>query len=661
MLTSFRSLRYWLPRVSPLLCSPLLLLLLLIAGPLAAQVVPSGPLSADPSRAQYAPSAPLKAQYRTAAISLPFFDDFTRPLEGIPGPPMWKASGGAFVSNRLARLPLTRGAATLDGLRANGQSYSGQITSPNDALDSLTSQPIDLSSLGTSDQVYLSFAWQAGSVVSVPGSGTPSNPVRLELFVKTNTGAWESKWFYNALRQRTSFRQQVIDLNQTKYLHGSFQLMFVASGNTSDNSDNFSVDYVLLDRGRTRGLTDTTFTDVATSAGLAGGLPTSGLRSPLRRFTAMPVWQYNAASPPTSELNPRLGVNVSNLSGTASPLSVDVLGTVRDLITGTNLGPWLQPQPSPVVSGTSRQSPIVGSAATQPLPVSATPKRLRYTLALNSRETIPRTLANDTIFRDLELTNYYAYDDGSAENITNLLPYPNGPQSAFAYRFDLNQPDYVRGLRLVPVFTASDAGSRQVTISVWGDKSGRPDETKVLGTKTYTIPAAYPTAWQYFQIDFDQPVPVSGAFYVGFSQPSAGRTLHYGLDLNSTFPPSHFFRRDNAGVWDTANFQPSGLVQRGALMMRPVMTNNVTTASTPAAEAAAFALYPNPTHGEVRVAGPAFARAVVLDAVGRVVWLQPAAQAGQPLLALPPLPPGLYFVRLTLADGRTLTQRLLLE
>ena len=37
------------------------------------------------------------------------------------------------------------------------------------------------------------------------------------------------------------------------------------------------------------------------------------------------------------------------------------------------------------------------------------------------------------------------------------------------------------------------------------------------------------------------------------------------------------------------------------------------------------------------------------------------AQALQPLLPLPTLPPGVYLVRLTLADGRTVAQRLLLE
>ncbi|MCI1186945.1 T9SS type A sorting domain-containing protein [Hymenobacter sp. DH14] len=648
MLTPFRS----LPRLLPLLCAPLLLLLLQ-AAPATAQVLSSGPLTADPGRAQYAPSATLQAQYRTAALSLPFFDDFTTPLEGNPSSKNWLPSGGAFVSNRLALLPPTRGAATLDGLRANGQVYGA--SSFNGPIDSLTSQPINLGNLGTSDQVYLSFAWQAGNIAAVPGSNRPGNPVRLELFVKTNTGTWESKWFYNAVSRRTGFSQVVIDLNQTKYLHGDFQFRFVASGNPGSNSDTFSVDYVLLDRSRSRGLTDTTFTDVATGAGLVGSSPSGGLRSPLRRFTAMPVWQYNAASPPSSELNPRLGVNVSNLSGTASPLSVDVTGTVRDLTAGTTIGSWLQT--STLVPGNARQSPITGSAASQPLPVSATPKRLRYTLALNSRETIPRTLANDTIFRDVELNNYYAYDDGTAENTTFLLPYPNGPQLAIAYRFDVNQPDFVRGLRLVPVFTPDDTGSRQVTISVWGDKNGLPDDANILRSKTYVIPAAYPAGWKYFQIDFDQPVPVSGTFHVGFSQPSTGRTLPYGLDLNSTVPPRHLFARSNTGQWDSIRYQ----AQYGAPLMRPVMTNNVATATTPAAEAAAFALYPNPAHGAVRVAGPAFARAAVLDAVGRVVWQQPAAEAGQSLLALPSLPPGVYLVRLALADGRTVAQRLLLE
>ncbi|GAC1599100.1 MAG: hypothetical protein NVS3B25_25700 [Hymenobacter sp.] len=639
-------------------CCLVLPALLLAAGAASAQVAPALPLSADPARAAYAPTAAQRALSRgTTALTLPFFDDFTAPLEGSPSPRNWLPTGGALVSNRLALQPLTRGAATLDGLRASGQSYSGSINSSFGPIDSLTSQPINLGGLTAADQVYLSFAWQAGSIVGVPSLNSSSTPVRLELFAKTDAGTWERVWAYNSTRQRTGFRQQVVDLNQAKYLHGSFQFMFVASGNTSDNSDNWSVDYVLLDRGRARGLSDTTFTDVATSAGLKGRNPSGGLRSPLRRFAAMPVWQFNAASPPSRELNPRLGVNLTNLSG-ALPLPIDVLGTVRELPAGLVLGTWLQT--TRVVLANPRQDSVTGAANRQPLPPTAAAKRLRYTLALNSQERTPRTLANDTIFRDVELANYYAYDDGTAENITQLVPYSSGQAAAFAYRFDLNQPDYVRALRLYPVFTASDRGSRAVTVSIWDDAVGQP-AAQPRASKSAVITNPLPNGWQYVEVTFDQPVPVAGIFYVGYSQPSQGRDLHYGLDLNSTFPARHLWRRDNTGTWDTANFVPRGTIPRGALMMRPVMTNNVATAAATARPTETFSLYPNPARGSVAVAGPAFARAAVLDAMGRTVWVQPTAQAGQPTLALPVLPPGVYTVRLTLPNGQPVERRLLLE
>ncbi|GAB3843814.1 hypothetical protein GCM10028822_00400 [Hymenobacter terrigena] len=648
--------------------------LLLSAGPAAAQLSPSEPLLADPGRAAYAPTAAKRAQMRgTTALGLPFFDDFTTPLNGNPNPLKWLPTGGPYVSNRLAIQPLTRGAATLDGLRANGQSYSGQVNIVYGPLDSLVSQPINLGGLTVNDNVALSFAWQAGSVVSAPGANGSTTPVRLELFVRTDGNAWEQVWMYNAQRVRTGFRQQVVLLNQARYLHGNFQFMFIATGNSSENRDNWSVDYILLDRGRTAGLADTTFLDSGAGGGLTGGNPSGGMRSPLRRFTSMPVWQFNAATPPSSELATNLGVNYSNLRSSLAPLNVNVLGTVQQLPAGPVVGTWLQR--SLPLGTLPRLTPVTGAASSVALPATPDAKRLRYTMALNSQEQNPLTLPNDTIFRDVELANYYAYDDGSAEGFTNLLPYASGQQSAFAYRFDLNQPDYVRGLRLYPVYPGSsvnngsrtlDFDARPVTISVWDDASGRPAATARV-SKTATIPASaanIPTGSQYYQIDFDQPVPVSGIFYVGFSQPStsAGRILPYALDYNNSFPAQHLLRRDNAGVWDTTNFV-SG---RGAIMMRPVMTNNVATATTPSRAAAAYSLYPNPAptghgHGTVSIAGPGFARAALLDALGRVVWEQPAAQAGNATLPLPALPAGLYTVRLTLADGRTIGRKLVLE
>ena len=643
-------------------CRLVLPALLLVAGAARGQVSPASPISSDPSRAAYLPTAAaLRMQQRGgAALALPFFDDFTSPLEGTPKVQNWAPGGGALVNNRFAVRPLTRGTASLDGLRANGQSYSGLVVNTYGPIDSLTSQAINLAGLTINDQVALSFAWQAGSIVGVPrpstAPGSARQVVNLELLVKVATGTWESVWKYESQGRLTGFKQQVVLLNQPRFLHGEFQFRFVARGNASDNSDIWNVDYVLLNRGRSAGLADTTHVDVATSAGLVGANTSGGLRSPLRRFSAMPVWQFNAA--PNTELNTRLGVNVSNLRPGNLALVTGILGTVRELGPGGFTGTWQQR--SRLLVTNPRQDSVYGNAARRPLPTTPAAKRLRYTLALNSQETTPLTLPNDTIFRDVELGNYYAYDDGTYENITQLPAFSTGLPAAFAYRFDLNQPDHVRGLRLYPVFTASDNNPRAVTISVWdGDATGRPTGTP-KASKSVSIPFPLPNGWNYIEISFDQPVPVTGSFYVGYSQPSLGRDVHYGLDLNSTFPAGRLLRRDNAGVWDTTNFRASGQQQRGALMMRPVMSNNVTTATAAArAMAAAFSLYPNPTRGAITVSGPAFARADVLDAVGRTVWAQPAADAGRSTLPLPALPPGVYTVRLTLPSGAVVGRRLL--
>ncbi|WP_201983345.1 T9SS type A sorting domain-containing protein [Hymenobacter rubidus] len=644
-------------------CRRLLLpMLLLAAGAAAAQDVLPRPLSADPGRAVYDPAENPQVQRRgTTALALPFFDDFTTPLEGAPKAQNWQPKGGALVNNRMAIQPLTRGTATLDGLKANGQNYSGVPTVQYGVIDSLWSQPINLAGLSPSDNVYLSFAWQAGSIASVPSSSFGITTVRLALMVKTNTGIWEQAWVYNSQGRRTPFRQQVIDLNQAKYLHGDFQFMLVASGNRSDNNDNWGVDYVYLNRGRS--MTDTTYTDYATAAGLRGGNPSGGLRSPLRRFTAMPIWQFNAS--PVSELNPRLGVNISNLRSGNLPTLINFQGTVREVPAGPQLGMWFQRLVG--VPTAPRLDSVTGHANSLAIATSTTPRTLRYTLALNTNETNPLTLSNDTIFRDVELNNYYAYDDGTVEGFLNILPYTSGQQAGYAYRFDLNQADHVGGLRLYPVYPGTDGtgsgtgafdyAARTVTISVWDDANGQPAATP-RASKVATIPAATAstTRGQSYQINFDQPVPVSGTFYVGFSQPPTNRILPYGFDFNSTYPTGYLMSRSNTGTWSAVNYTT------GALMMRPVMTNMVTTATTPAArEAAAYRIYPNPTRGSVTVEGPAFARAAVVDAVGRTVWEQPAAQAGQAALLLPVLPAGLYTVRLTLPDGRTASRRLAIE
>lgn len=637
----------------------------------------TGPLPADPGRAALAPlrvaaGSRTTAAQRTAALALPFFDDFTSPLDGAPNATNWQAAttsypnlggpiryagGGAYVSNRFAVDPLTRGTATLDGLRTNGLPYTPTQATAYGQTDTLTSQVIDLSGLSAASRVYLSFAWQAGSVAGPPTNNSRSTPVSLTLELLDASGRWVVAWTYASRGVTTKFRQQIVAVDQAAYLHGGFQFRFRANGSRTLNTDLFGLDYIYLNRNRAAN--DTTFQDIATSR---------RLNSPLRPYTSLPVWQYNAA--PTPALNPTLATTLNSLTATSlTPTPVSWQGTVRELTAG-GFAPatWLSGG-QPIVAA-ARQVLVTGNAATAPLSTTALAKRFRYQLAVQTKETNPLTLPNDTISRDVELADYYAYDDGTPEGIVGLVASNTNPTSYLAVGYTASRADQVKSLRVVPVFNniGAVAGGdnyqpRPIIIAVWADNNGKPANSP-LATASATIPNPLPSGQAYYEIPFTAPVPVSGRFYVGYGQTSTGQFLPYGLDLNNQLPANTlFYNIQGTAAADPWQVQTPALNPAGAPLLRPVMTNNVVTATTQQTLAAAFALYPNPAPAgaSVAVAGPAFRRAALLDVLGRPVWQQPAAEAGHTLRLPAGLAKGVYLVQLTLPDGGSATRRLVVE
>jgi hypothetical protein len=632
-------------------------------GPL---VLTPQPLLADPGRAA-SPAAAAKATQRTGALALPFFEDFTLPRDGQPSPLRWQdatssypdgsgltqrySGGGAYVSNRLASEPLTRGTVTLDGLRANGLPYTPGSASIYSATDTLTSQPIDLSGYSTASQLYLSYAWQAGTLAGSPVASGGATPVFLTLEFLDSAGRWNSIWTYNAENKTTRFRQQIFPLDQAVYFHSGFRFRFRASGNRASSRDAFGLDYIYLNNNRTA--SDTTFQDIATSRGLS---------SPLQNFTAMPAWQYAASA--TSPLNPAMTTTVNNLLPSGNPTPISWLGTVRELSNGGFGGTWVTGN-QPLLAR-ARQVVITGDARSAALPAAGTTRRYRYTLALQTNETNPLTLPNDSTYRDLELADYYAFDDGTAESFLTLPAQSSGPTTYFAYPIGAAKNDQVKAVRLAPVFNniplaqgGENYQNRSVTVAVWADENGQPGATPLAtqtGVLTNTLLAAGPV---FVDITFSKPVAVSGRFYIGYGQASGGQFLPYGFDLNnpSTAPQLFYFGQNSQ--WS----QPT-LSTPGTIMLRAVMNNNILATQAQQATNAQFSLYPNPapTGTTVAVSGPAFRRAAVLDVLGRPVWQQPAPEAGQPILRLPAsLAPGVYLVQLTLADGSIATRRLAVE
>jgi hypothetical protein len=624
----------------------LLRLALLAAGllPLTTQAQVLGSLTSDPSRA--VESARPGAAARTTALALPFFDDFSTQPEGRPSSQRWEQRGGTLVNNRFVLAPPSRGAVTFDGLNGQGQPYGNFFSD----TDTLTSLPIDLSQLTAADNAYLSFFWQAGNIFSAPTAASSSRAVFIQLEFLGNAGPndWRQIWIQRSQGQRTGFQQLLFPVTEARYLHAGFRFRFHTSGNQSNvnNDDAWSIDYVRLDRNRSAA--DSTNRDIATSR---------PLNSLLKRYTAMPVWQYNASANPSGELNDVISTTVNNLGPGPAGTPVDWLGTLQVLpgsavATTTKNGKSLDPH--------TRQTPVTVDARSLVIPLTPEEKVIRHSIYLLTGEAATSlTVRNDTISRVTELKNYYAYDDGTPEGTLSIERFSTAGIRYRAYRFDLNKPDQVRSLRLYPILPA--AAGRVISANVWDDQGGKP-AAQPKATQSITIPATLPAGQTYIDVIFPTPVTVSGTFYVGYGHGQFGnQVVPFGLDLNNA-PPAGYFLKSTFGVWEDASFDYSsvGGAPAGSIIMRPVMTNGTTiSAVADARTAAAYSLYPNPSAGRVRVECP-YKQAAVLDALGRTVWTQPAAQRGLADLELGQLPGGVYLVQLTLANGLLVNKRLVI-
>jgi hypothetical protein len=363
----------------------------------------------------------------------------------------------------------------------------------------------------------------------------------------------------------------------------------------------------------------------------------------------MPVGQFNQN--PTQELATRTRTTMNNLDPGPAPTPINWTGTLEVLpsgpttqfLTGTRS---LDPGPG------GQQQPIIGNPQLATVPVSADFKRLRQRITLLTNETNPLTLPNDTLTRVTELADYYAYDDGTAEASLSLPAATTGPATYLATRYELNLPDVVRALRIYPLATAL---GRTITVNIWDDANNQPAASP-KASRSIALPATLPIGQAYIDVPFATPVAVTGRFYAGYGQASTAQNVEFGVDLNNA-PPAGSLFFNSFGAWSTFSLATAKSPE-GALMLCPLMGSGTPTATATATVAASYSLYPNPTpDGMVQVQGR-YTRATVLDALGRPVWEQPAAQAGQAWLPLGHLRPGLYFVRLTLPDGLTVTKRL---
>lgn len=257
---------------------------------------------------------------------------------------------------------------------------------------------------------------------------------------------------------------------------------------------------------------------------------------------------------------------------------------------------------------------------------------------------------NDTCIFEQKFSNYYAYDDGTAEAGYSILSTMTNPEAYFAMRFSLAQPDTIRAIKMWFNSVLDDANFQEFTLMVWGDNGNRPGD--VLYEQQHELPSHADAFTDFVTYRLDEPVPVTGTFYVGFYQNHSVQ-LNLGFDQN-TDSREHF-------MYKTSN-QWNDPFLKGTPMIRPVIGAPIPVPADIADNSlATVSVYPNPTANTLTIVMPensTLRDCRVFDVFGRMV---DSRSGSGTTINVSNLSPGLYLLQVNDNWGKTFTCKFVKE
>lgn len=525
-------------------------------------------------------------------MGLPFFDDFS--YDGpYPDEELWLTKD-VFVNTSFGINPPSIGMATFDGLNSGGTPYGSSVT----YSDFLVSTYLDLSPYNADSDVYLSFFIQP--------KGKGDNPDEDDLLIlefKNVQGVWDTvanyeSIFFQGLDGPTSFDHKAIKIEQDQYLHSGFQFRFKNISSGLGVADLWHLDYVKVNANESPDPTSPDIAFVQASSSI------------LKHYNAMPWHQFSGFE--NQELNNEMEIALFNHFGfteTAEPSTV----TIVEQVTGTTV---LAASELLKLDGTINQKDVPADTLveyTNPFPsfsgnmsnsVFDSESELIFQTTYNFQQNEETTLtaSNNEARRKTIFSNYYAYDDGTAEG--NLAAQGAGTQAAV--RFIANVADSLKGVQFHFPHLFADVSNQSFNLKVWvGDLDSDPVYERNLVRPLYAD-SVFDTLQgftSYKLVDSDgnlTPVYIpAGEFYIGWEQVDNQfeNAIPVGFDIDSESEDQEIFANTGTG------WAPLAERFKGALMIRAVVGDEAAIETMveeiePTFDEV-FNLFPNPTLGEI--------------------------------------------------------------
>lgn len=516
------------------------------------------------------------------AVKLPFYDDFSR-ITVYPSPIRW-ADNYALINTDYAKKPPTIGVATLDAIDDKGKLYEGAGSFPFNA-DKLTSQPIRMDSLFVpsarpiyrSDSLYLSFYYQPQGRGSMPSKGDSlilefHSPVEFDT-ITTASGTtiepvWQLVWSTQggvsadsfAVSKYQYFKQVLIPITDSaRFFKNGFQFRFRNKASLANNfvpdwksnCDHWNIDLVWLNASRNKN--DTVIKDIA----FAENAP-----SLLKNYHAMPYKQYTANF--LNEMKDSLNIYIANLDNENKNLSYKF--NVRKNSEAPHYfydGGGFSIMPYLSYGYASNQSFAHPALNYFYEPINTSNTTVFHCIHTITSDPNPLFRSNDSIQFSQEFSNYYAYDNGTAEAGIGL----NGAAGSYVVRFKLNKSDTLRGMQIYFNQVIGQTNQKLIDLIVMNDNAGKPGQiVKTLSgvTPIYTDNVnEFQTYWLDNALEINANDFPGLIFYVGWSQASI-ENLNIGFDRYNDSHTNRFF--NILGTWE----QSSSLMY-GSLMLRPIV------------------------------------------------------------------------------------------
>jgi hypothetical protein len=567
-------------------------------------------------------------QNKKAALTLPFLDDFSQNWI-YPDGNLWEDIN-VYVNSNFSDNPITYGVATFDGLDYTGTPYNFALPIAYGAADTLTSKQVDLSTI--TDSVFLSYYYQPQGNGNKPET---KDSLRLEFF-RLSDSSWVRMWGIPGAPNH-SFKKVMIPVD-TSFQNNAFQFRFINWATLSGNVDHWNLDYVYLNDNRTHA--DTALNDVS--------FITNHFNM-LKEFTAMPWKHYLAALPDTADVMAEsMGVTYRN--------NHDSLYNIEykyEVLDDNGNGAILEIYPL----GADNKADSAFSFLTEPqavydqiennfsFPVDLVAESKvfqikNYFQLVAASQDDKRD--NDTVLSYQVFSDYYAYDDGSAEVGYGV----QGIGSKLAHEFAVKKEDTLTAIQIYFNPIMNDLSGETFRLKVWSSLS--PEiEIYTQDVTQFTSPI-YSNTNEYLNYILDIPLYLTaGTYYFGWEK-ITNNFLNVGWDVNTNNRTKVFF--NSVGVWQN----PSPSIPNGSLMVRPVFGDIppvvVSTEYLPLNQDD-FIIYPNPASDALyfKTYNSSLYHVELIDVYGKTILETESKVSNK--MNVTNISSGIYIVRFTNQDS----------